>query len=289
MKQIALLGVGTMGAGMAENWLKKGFSLAAYNRTRAKAAALVELGARRSRIRRAKRRWAPNSSLPSSPTSGPRATSGSGENGALAGAGPGTILVELSTVPPAWVGELARLAGERGCEFLDVPVGGSKAVAASGGLTLFAGGDAATLERARPALEAVGRQIVHLGPTGAGATWKLIHNMMLAVHVAAAAEAIALAEQAGFDPAQTASLIANGPPGAASCSSRCRGSRSGALMLPISPSGTCSRIPATRWLSASASACASIWSGLPPASMSEPMRWVIGDLDFAGVFKAVAD
>jgi len=73
-------------------------------------------------------------------------------------------------------------------------------------LTLFVGGDAATLERARPALDAVGRQIVHLGPTGAGATWKLIHNMMLAVHVAAAAEAIALAEQAGFDPAQTASL-----------------------------------------------------------------------------------
>jgi 3-hydroxyisobutyrate dehydrogenase len=80
-------------------------------------------------------------------------------------------------------------------------------------LTLLAGGDAATLARARPALEAISRQIVHLGPNGAGATWKLIHNMMLAVHVATAAEAIALAAKAGFDPAQTASLIANGPAG----------------------------------------------------------------------------
>ena len=212
MKQIALLGVGTMGAGMAENWLKKGFSLAAYNRTRAKAAALAEMGAR---VADTPREAAMGAELVLAIVADERASRDVwlGENGALAGAGPGTILVESSTVPPEWVGELARLAGERGCEFLDVPVGGSKAVAASGGLTLFVGGDAATLERARPALEAVGRQIVHLGPSGAGATWKLIHNMMLAVHVAAAAEAIALAEQAGFDPAQTASLIANGPAG----------------------------------------------------------------------------
>jgi 3-hydroxyisobutyrate dehydrogenase len=212
MRQIALLGVGIMGSGMAENWLKKGFSLAVYNRTRSKAEALAATGAR---VANTPREAAEGAELVLAMVADEQASRDVwlGDNGALAGADRGTILVESSTVPPEWVRELAQRAGEQGCEFLDVPVAGSKVAAASGGLTLFVGGDPATLERARPALEAVGRQIVHFGPTGAGATWKLIHNMMLAVHVATAAEAMALAARAGFDPAQTAGLIANGPAG----------------------------------------------------------------------------
>jgi len=212
MRQIALLGVGTMGSGMAENWLKKGFSLAVYNRTKTKADAFAAKGAR---VANTPREAAVGAELILAMVADEPASRDVwlGEDGALAGAEPGAILVESSTVPPEWVRELARRAGEQGCEFLDVPVAGSKTAAASGGLTLFVGGDPATLERARPALDAIGRQIAHLGPTGAGATWKLIHNMMLAVHVAAASEAIALAAKAGFDPAQTAGLIANGPAG----------------------------------------------------------------------------
>ncbi len=75
---------------------------------------------------------------------------------------------------------------------------------------LFVGGEAATLERVRPALEAISKEINHLGGTGAGTTWKLINNMMVAIQVAAAAEALALAERAGFDRAQVADLIAGG-------------------------------------------------------------------------------
>jgi len=212
MRQIALLGVGTMGSGMAENWLKKGLSLAVYNRTRSKAEAFAAAGAR---VANTAREAAVGAELILAMVADEQASRDVwlGADGALAGAQQGAVLVESSTVPPEWVRELARLAGEQGCEFLDVPVAGSKAAAASGGLTLFVGGDPATLERARPALDAIGRQIVHLGPSGTGATWKLIHNMMLAVHVAAAAEAIALAAKAGFDPAQTAGLIANGPAG----------------------------------------------------------------------------
>jgi 3-hydroxyisobutyrate dehydrogenase len=212
MRQIALLGVGIMGSGMAENWLKKGFSLAVYNRTRSKAEAVAPKGAR---VVDTPREAAEGAELILAMVADEPASRGVwlGDDGALVGADRGTILVESSTVPPEWVRELAQRAGEQGCEFLDVPVAGSKVAAASGGLTLFVGGDPATLERARPALEAVGRQIVHFGPTGAGATWKLIHNMMLAVHVATAAEAMALAAKAGFDPAQTAGLIANGPAG----------------------------------------------------------------------------
>lgn len=212
MRQIAILGVGTMGSGMAENWLKKGFSLAVYNRSRSKAEALAAIG---GRVANTPREAAAEAELILAMVADEQASREVwlGEDGALAGAGQGAVVVESSTVPPDWVRELARRAGEHGCEFLDVPVAGSKAAAASGALTLFVGGDPATLERARPALDAIGRQIVHLGQTGAGATWKLIHNMMLAVHVAAAAEAMALAAKAGFDPAQTAGLIANGPAG----------------------------------------------------------------------------
>ena len=210
MRRIALLGTGTMGSGMAETWLKKGFAVTAYNRTRAKADALAASGAQ---VAATPRDAAAGAELIVAMVADQTASREVwlGEPGALTAANPGAVLVESSTVPPEWARELAARADERCIPFLDVPVAGSKAAAASGALTLFVGGDAATLERARPALAAISRQIVHLGPTGAGATWKLIHNMMLAVHIATAAEAIALAAKAGFDPAQALSLIENGP------------------------------------------------------------------------------
>ena len=84
-----------------------------------------------------------------------------------------------------------------------------KAAAASGQL-IFAGGEAETLEAARPALAAISKEIHRLGPVGAGVTWKLINNMLVAVQIAAAAEAVALAEKAGFDRATATALIGGG-------------------------------------------------------------------------------
>jgi 3-hydroxyisobutyrate dehydrogenase len=134
-----------------------------------------------------------------------------GDDGALAGAKPGAILVECSTLTPDWVRELAAQARARGCDLLDAPVTGSKAAAANGQLNLFVGGEAATLEKARPALEAISKQIFHLGPVATGATWKLINNMMTAMSLVAVSEGLALAEKAGFDLQQVAPLILNGP------------------------------------------------------------------------------
>jgi 3-hydroxyisobutyrate dehydrogenase len=212
MHQLALLGVGTMGTGIAETWLAKGFAVAVYNRTPARAAPLAAKGAR---VAATAREAAAGAELVLAIVADEEASRAVwlGPDGALAGAGPGTIVVESSTVPPDWVRELAGKAAAQGCAFLDAPVGGSKAAAASGALAFFIGGDAAAIARARPALEAVARQVNHLGPTSAGATWKLIHNMMLAVHIATAAEAIELAARAGFDAAQTTALIAAGPAG----------------------------------------------------------------------------
>ncbi len=108
------------------------------------------------------------------------------------------------------MGELAAHAREKGCGFLDAPVGGSRAAAASGALVFFIGGDGATLEAARPALAAVGGKINALGPVGAGATWKLINNQLIAAQTAALAQATNLARKAGFNPEQISALILNG-------------------------------------------------------------------------------
>jgi 3-hydroxyisobutyrate dehydrogenase len=288
MQQIALLGVGVMGSGMAENWLKKGFRLAVHNRTRAKTDALAGKGAR---IADTPRDAAMGADLVLAMVSDEQASRDVwlGKDGALAAARPGTILVESSTVPPDWVHELARRAGEVGCDFLDVPVGGSKAVAASGSLTLFVGGSAATLERARPALEAIGKQIVHLGPTGAGATWKLIHNMMLAVHIATASEAIALAGKAGFDPAQTASLIQNGP--AASGIVQMKMPRFAERRFDAADFALRHMLKDSRYALALGERFGMQLDLVRAAATvyERADRMGFGDLDFAGVIKAVAD
>lgn len=212
MQRVALLGLGIMGSGMAANWLKKGFSLAVYNRTRSKAEPLAAQGAR---VADTPRQAAEDADIIVAMVGDDTASRAVwlGDDGALAGVKPGAVLVECSTLTPDWVRELAEQARAQGCEFLDAPVTGSKAAAAGGQLNLFVGAEAGTLEKARPALEAISKQINHLGPVGTGATWKLIVNIMTAAHLAALAEGLALAEKNGFDLQQIAPLILNGPSG----------------------------------------------------------------------------
>jgi 3-hydroxyisobutyrate dehydrogenase len=207
MQRVALLGLGVMGAGMADNWLGKGFPLSVWNRTRAKA---EPLGAKGARIADTPREAAEGADVIVAMVANDKASRGVwlGEGGALAGAKPGAVLVESSTLTPDWVTELAGLARAKGCGFLDAPVGGSKAAAAGGQLVLFVGGEASVLDTARPALEAVSKAINHIGGTAAGARWKLINNMMVAVELALLAEALTLAGKAGFDKATAGKLIA---------------------------------------------------------------------------------
>lgn len=209
MQKIAILGLGVMGAGMAANWLKKGFAVTVYNRTPAKAEALAAAGARVASSPRDAARDADMVVAMVADDDASRAV-WQGADGALAGIKRGAIVVESSTLTPDWVHELASLAKAKGADFLDSPVGGSKGAAAYGKLALFVGGDKAVLEKARPALEAIGSKVNHLGPIGAGATWKLINNMMGASHLAVLAEALLLARKAGIDIAQAADLIGTG-------------------------------------------------------------------------------
>jgi 3-hydroxyisobutyrate dehydrogenase len=206
MQHVALLGLGIMGTGMAANWLQKGYPLTVYNRTRSKAEPFAAQGAQ---VASTPREAAAQAEIIVAMVGDDPASRAVwlGDDGALAGARPGTVLVECSTLSPDWVRELAALAAAQRCEFLDAPVTGSKPQAAAGQLNLFVGGDSATLEKVRPALEAVSARISYLGPNGAGATWKLINNMMAAVQLVALSEGMTLAQKAGIDMQQAVNLI----------------------------------------------------------------------------------
>ena len=212
MQNIALLGLGVMGNGMAQNLLKAGFQLTVYNRTRSKAEALAGQGAR---VAGTPREAAGGAGLILSMVGDDAASRAvwTGADGALAGAGPGTIAVECSTLSLEWVRELAGLAAAHGIAFLDAPVTGSKDAAEAGELRLMVGGDAAALEQARPALDAISRRVDRFGPTGAGATMKLINNLMGGVQAAVLGEGLALAERAGLDMEQVVTFIINAAPG----------------------------------------------------------------------------
>ena len=206
MQRVALLGLGAMGSGMAANWLKRGFPLTVYNRSRKKADALEAAGAG---FAPTPREAAAEADVILSIVSDDLASRDVwlGDRGALAGAKRGAVAIESSTVSPHWTLELGRAAEGGGLRFLDAPVGGSKPAAKAGTLFFFVGGEPVALEAARPALEAVSAMITHLGGVGSGTTWKLINNWLIAAQVAALAEAVNFAVKAGFKSDQIASLV----------------------------------------------------------------------------------
>ena len=136
-----------------------------------------------------------------------------GEGGALNAANAGATLVESSTVTPEWIAELAALAGGRELNLLDAPVTGSRMQADAGQLIFLVGGDLAALERVRPVLAAMSKDIVLLGPSGSGARMKLINNFLCGVQVASLAEGLAWIERSGLDRAQALKVLKGGAPG----------------------------------------------------------------------------
>jgi 3-hydroxyisobutyrate dehydrogenase len=211
-QRVAVLGLGTMGMGMAKNLLKAGFSVSVYNRTRAKAEQLAAAGAHIADTPADAARDAEVAISMLSDDDASRRT-WTGEHGALNGVKPGAVIVESSTVTPAWIAELAGLSSEHGLSLLDAPVTGSRAQAEGGQLTFLVGGDASILERVRPALAAMSKEIVHLGPVGSGARMKLINNFLCGVQVASLAEGLAWIERSGLDREQALNILCKGAPG----------------------------------------------------------------------------
>jgi 3-hydroxyisobutyrate dehydrogenase len=210
--RVALIGLGLMGSGMARRLLGAGFPLTVYNRSRERAAPLAAEGAH---VASSPREAAARADVVVSMVADDAASRSVwlGDEGALAGAARGAVLVEASTLTVGWIEELAREANARGCELLDAPVTGSKPHAAAGELLFLVGGSASALEVARPVLAPMSRGIVHVGATGAGALLKLVNNFMCGVQAASLAEALALVERSGLDRAKALEVLTNGAPG----------------------------------------------------------------------------
>ena len=210
--RVALIGLGLMGSGMARRLLGASFPLTVYNRNPQTAALLAEEGAH---VAASPREAAARADVVLSMVSDDVAARAVwlGEQGALAGAARGTVLVDCSTVSVAWIEELSRAAAAAGCPLLDAPVTGSKPQAAAGELLFLVGGSADALEIARPALAVMSRAIVHLGPTGSGALLKLVNNFLCGVQAASLAEALALVERSGLDRVKAIEVLTAGAPG----------------------------------------------------------------------------
>ncbi len=212
MQKIALIGLGAMGGGMARSILAKKLPLSVYNRRAEVAAPFAKEGAR---VAASPADAAKGADVVISMVADDDASRSIwlGDNGALAVMRSGTILIECSTLSPAWIKELAASAAARRCHLLDAPVTGSKSHAASGDLLFLVGGEKEILERVRPVLTAMGRNIVHMGPTGSGTLMKLINNFLNGVQAAAFAEAWALVERLGLETEKALDVITNGAPG----------------------------------------------------------------------------
>jgi len=210
--RVALIGLGLMGSGMARRLLGAGFPLTVYNRSPQRAAPLEEEGAR---VAASPREAAGAADVIFSMVADDAASRSVwlGKDGALAGAARGAVLVDCGTLTVGWIEELSRAAAAAGCPLLDAPVTGSKGHAAAGELLFLVGGSADALEIARPALAAMSRAIVHVGPTGSGALLKLVNNFLCGVQAASLAEAIALIERSGLDRTKALEVLTTGAPG----------------------------------------------------------------------------
>jgi 3-hydroxyisobutyrate dehydrogenase len=196
---VGFIGVGNMGNPMAANVLKQGFPMTVFDLSAKATENLVQAGAKRAGSAREVVEAAEIvlTCLPASPDVEALYLDA---GGLVERAKPGNILIDLSSVLPSTPRKLEPAAKARGVHFLEAPVSGGVAGARAATLAIMVGGDPTVLERARPVLRAIGPNIFHVGPVGAGNTVKAINNMMACVNSLAMMEGVALGVKAGLDP-----------------------------------------------------------------------------------------
>ncbi len=201
MSQIAFIGLGNMGAPMALNLLKAGHSLSVYDLSAAAMDKLASAGAQcaSSAADAVLEAEVVISMLPASRHVEALYFGAKNSPGILGLIADDALVLDCSTIAPQTAIQLASAAAERGLSLLDAPVSGGTAGAAAGTLTFMVGGLLNDLERARPILSAMGKNIFHAGSYGAGQTAKICNNMLLGILMAGTAEALALGVANGLD------------------------------------------------------------------------------------------
>ncbi|MFZ5757486.1 MAG: 3-hydroxyisobutyrate dehydrogenase [Pseudomonadota bacterium] len=199
MSTVAFLGLGQMGGPMALNLVKAGYGVRVYDPVpaavqQAQAGGCTACTSAREAVQGAQ------VVITMLPTTQSMLDLYTGAGDLLSAAAPGTLLIDSSTVAPEAPRRVAEAARAKQLAFMDAPVSGGVAGAAAGTLTFICGGDAAAVERARPFLLAMGKNVFHAGAEGAGQVAKICNNMLLAIHMIGTAEALQLGVDNGLDP-----------------------------------------------------------------------------------------
>jgi 3-hydroxyisobutyrate dehydrogenase-like beta-hydroxyacid dehydrogenase len=210
-QRVAFLGLGIMGAPMASNLARAGFDVVAWNRNADKAERLAQefpnVSVAATAAEAAREAGVAISMVPDVPEVQQVLL---GPDGASDGLPEGGLAIDMSTIAPTASRQVAEGLAERGIEFLDAPVTGSRPKAEDGTLTIMVGGPDHAFARAKPLFEAMGALVLHMGAQGHGSMIKLINNTLAAVNAAGLAEGITLARAAGLDTTKAMEVVASG-------------------------------------------------------------------------------
>ncbi|MDR3579237.1 MAG: NAD(P)-dependent oxidoreductase [Oryzomonas sp.] len=206
MPQYGFIGLGIMGSAMAANLVKAGFDVTVWNRTPAKCAPLVSLGARQGK---SPGEVAASCDITFAMLADPTAAHEAffGLNGVLAGIGGGRGYIDMSTVDDVTARTIAAAVAKAGGRFLEAPVSGTKKPAEDGTLVILAAGDRSLYEEAAQALDKLGKKRLYLGAVGQGARMKLVVNMVMGGMMTAFCEGMSLGQNGGLDGNQILEVL----------------------------------------------------------------------------------
>ena len=208
-EKIGFIGLGRMGLPMSYNLLRAGYDLTVHNRSQEKVRQIADAGATAA-TSAAEVAATCEIVLACLPDVDTCETVLLGDDGVLANARPGQIIVDHSTVGSATSKACAAAAESRGAMFLDAPISGGTERATDGTLTIMVGGPKAAYEALLPAFDTMGAVVRLVGPTGSGTAAKLVNQLLVGVHMVAAAEAMLLGAKSGADPALVFELVNSG-------------------------------------------------------------------------------
>jgi 2-hydroxy-3-oxopropionate reductase len=209
MKKLGFIGVGIMGKPMAKNLIDAGYKLIVYDINKKALDEIVSYGAQRGT---SPKNIAENSDiiitmLPNSPDVKKAVL---GENGLIEGVREGQILIDMSSIAPLISREVAQELEKKGVEMLDAPVSGGQEKAQAGTLAIMVGGRKEVFEECKAILDVMGGSVTLVGDIGAGQTTKLANQVVVAINIAAVAEALIMGKKAGVDPENIFNAIRGG-------------------------------------------------------------------------------
>jgi 2-hydroxy-3-oxopropionate reductase len=207
--RIGFIGLGIMGKPMARNLLAAGFDLTVHSRSAGPVDELVSAGASPA-MDPAEVAAASDITITMLPDTPDVEQVLVGEGGAIGGAAPGSLVIDMSSIDPGPTRTMAEAFASRDVAMLDAPVSGGERGAIDAALSIMIGGDVKAVRRAMPVFEALGKNIVHIGPSGAGQVAKACNQLVVAATIEAVAEALLLAERSGVDPARVREALLGG-------------------------------------------------------------------------------